>query len=107
MRYLGSLNHNIKPIIGARSAVHVALAPISYLPPADVLIVFGTQTDRRGRSWVSSSRSEAFNPSHGEGMEEVADALIMKCDALCGVLEKKEGKGITVNSVATVNGDGH
>jgi len=54
---------------------------------------------------VSSSRSEVIDPSQGEGMEEVADALITKCDALCEVLEKKEGKGI--NSVATVNGNGH
>jgi len=107
VRYLGSLNHNIKPIIGACSAVHVALAPISCLPPADVPIIFGTQTDRRGRSWVSSSPSKVFDPSQGEGMEEVADTLIMKCDALCEVLEKKEGKGITANSVATVNGNGH
>jgi hypothetical protein len=53
---------------------------------------------------VTSSLSEVFDPSQGgEGMEEVADALIAKCDALCEVLEKKEGKGIAVNDVPTVN----
>lgn len=37
-------------------------------------------------------------------MEEVANALIVKCDALCETLEKKEGKGTAVNGAAAVSG---
>ena len=84
-RWTASRNHPILPTKGAVSAVHLALVPLSTLPPVSAPVRYGARADRWGRESVRLEEIAGW----GAETKEVADDILRKCDALCDVWEAK------------------
>ena len=104
MRWCGSDAHPIKPVQGAISATHAALAPLSHLPPYSAAERLDAKTDRRGRERVEITKVQEHGKAQG-GMEVMAGDVLRRFDALCDTLERKDGRAASETANRGAGGD--
>lgn len=74
---MGSPYHPISWINGAIAAVHLALVPLSLLPPREDPVVFGSRATRWAKPYVEKSSILDWEKNKEGGKE-----LVRRCDGL-------------------------
>ncbi|KAF8898124.1 hypothetical protein CPB84DRAFT_1681510 [Gymnopilus junonius] len=92
-RLCGSVHHTINPWKAAIATVHLALAPVIFLPlflnsnPSKP-VRFGAHTGRLGNEFVGLSPVKEWEAHREEGLD-----LIKKCDKLYESIKREEASG--------------